>query len=137
MRRPAAEIAAALPKHLGSIGRPGDFRIGDTRPAFLPAIDLEGAGRIAFPVLPAQAERLIAIAEAAPHGRGTETVVAPPSAHSGGELVVRHLGREVTLDLRPDDPAELGFAAFHADCVHEVRPVASGYRLTLSIACAS
>lgn len=58
-------------------------------------------------------------------------VIVLPSAHSGGELVVRHLGREVTLDLRPDDPAELGFAAFYADCVHEVRPVATGYRLTL------
>ena len=58
-------------------------------------------------------------------------VIVLPSAHSGGELIVRHLGREVTLDLRPDDPSELGFAAFYADCVHEVRPVVSGYRLTL------
>jgi predicted 2-oxoglutarate/Fe(II)-dependent dioxygenase YbiX len=201
-------IAAALPKLLGSIERPGDFSVGGVRPSLLPTIDVEGVGRIAFPVLPAQAEQLIAAAEAAPYGRGTETVIdrdvrrtwqvatgslrvdgrhwdktlaeivaeaarglgviepvaadfyklliydsgsffvdhrdtekvpgmfatlviVLPSAHSGGELVVRHLGREVTLDLRPDDPAELGFAAFYADCVHEVRPVVSGYRLTL------
>ena len=35
------------------------------------------------------------------------------------------------LDLRPEDPSEIGFAAFYADCVHEVRPVVSGYRVTL------
>ena len=58
-------------------------------------------------------------------------VIVLPSAHSGGELVVRHLGREVTLDLRPEDPSEIGFAAFYADCVHEVRPVTTGYRVTL------
>ena len=41
----------------------------------MPAIDVDGVGRIAFPILPAQAERLVAIAEAAPYGRGEETVV--------------------------------------------------------------
>ena len=58
-------------------------------------------------------------------------VIILPSAHSGGELVVRHLGREVVLDLRPEDPSEVGFAAFYADCVHQVRPVIAGCRLTL------
>src|SRR6267154_1163612 len=136
---------------------------------------LGSVGRIAFPILPAQAERLVAIAEAAPYGRGQETVVdrevrrtwqidsakvriggrhwdktlaglvadialglgvsgpvaadfykllvydtgsffvdhrdtekvpgmfatmvlVLPSAHSGGELVIKHLGREVVLE---------------------------------------
>ncbi len=59
-------------------------------------------------------------------------VVALPSAHAGGELVVRHKGREACLDLRCDDPAEAAFAAFYADCVHEVRPVAQGHRLILT-----
>ena len=58
-------------------------------------------------------------------------VVALPSSFAGGELVVRHKGREVRLDLRCDDPAEAAFAAFYADCVHEVLPVTQGYRLTL------
>ena len=58
-------------------------------------------------------------------------VVALPSSFAGGELVVRHKGREVRLDLRCDDPAEAAFAAFYADCVHEVPPVTKGYRLTL------
>ena len=58
-------------------------------------------------------------------------VVALPSSFAGGELVVRHKGREVRLDLRCDDPAEAAFAAFYADCVHEVLPVTEGCRLTL------
>ena len=58
-------------------------------------------------------------------------VVALPSSFAGGELVVRHKGREVRLDLRCDDPAEAAFAAFYADCVHEVLPVTAGCRLIL------
>ena len=58
-------------------------------------------------------------------------VVALPSSFAGGELLVRHKGREVRLDLRCDDPAEAAFAAFYADCVHEVLPVTAGCRLIL------
>jgi predicted 2-oxoglutarate/Fe(II)-dependent dioxygenase YbiX len=58
-------------------------------------------------------------------------VVALPSCFAGGELVVRHKSCEVRLDLRGDDPAEAAFAAFYADCVHEVLPVTEGCRLTL------
>src|SRR4029078_7686173 len=58
-------------------------------------------------------------------------VVALPSSFAGGELIVRHKGREARLGLRCDDPAEAAFAAFYADCVHEVLPVTKGYRLNL------
>src|SRR3954470_18817357 len=57
-------------------------------------------------------------------------VVTLPSSSAGGELVVRHKGREVRLDLCCNDPAEAAFA-FYADCVHEVLPVTKGYRLNL------
>ena len=203
-----SSIGAALLDCLGSVERPGDFCVGGTRDIMMPAIDVDGVGRIAFPLLPEQVERLLAIAEAAPYGRGEKTLLDPtvrrswqigpdririggrrwkqtlsdlvadaasglgvnepvaadfyklllydagsffvghrdtekapgmfatlvivvPSAHSGGELVVRHLGRELMFDLRPEDPSEIGFAAFYADCVHEVRPVVTGHRLTL------
>ena len=203
-----SSIGTTLLNSLRSVERPGDFCIGGIREIFMPTIDVDGVGRIAFPILPAQAERLVAIAEAAPYGRGEETVVdrevrrtwqvdsakvriggrhwdqtlaglvadialglgvsepvaadfykllvydtgsffvdhrdtekAPgmfatmvlvlPSTHSGGELVIKHLGREMVLDLRPEEPSEIGFAAFYADCVHEVRPVKTGCRLTL------
>ncbi len=58
-------------------------------------------------------------------------VLALPSTSSGGELVVRHQEREVKLDLANDDPSELTFAAFYADCVHEVLPITAGCRATL------
>ena len=203
-----SSIGTALLDSLRSIERPGDFCVGGIRQIFMPTIDVHDVGRIAFPILPVQVERLLAIAEAAPYGRGEETVVnrdvrrtwqvdsakvriggrhwdetlgvlvadialalgvdepvaadfykllvydtgsffvdhrdtekAPgmfatmvlvlPSTHSGGELVIRHLGREVVLDPRPEEPSEIGFAAFYADCVHEVRPVTKGCRLAL------
>jgi 2OG-Fe(II) oxygenase superfamily len=203
-----SSIGTALLNSLRSVERPGDFCVGGIREIFMPTIDVDGVGRIAFPLLSNQAERLVAIAEAAPYGRGEETVVdrevrktwqvdsgkvriggrrwektlaglvadiahglgvsepvaadfykllvydtgsffvdhrdtekvpgmfatmvlVLPSTHSGGELVVKHLGREVVLDPRPEEPSEIGFAAFYADCVHEVRPVKTGYRLVL------
>ena len=58
-------------------------------------------------------------------------VLALPSLSSGGELVVRHKDREKKLDLASDEPSEMAFAAFYADCVHEVLPVTNGYRATL------
>ncbi len=58
-------------------------------------------------------------------------IVAPAGVYSGGELVVRHLDREARLDLKSSDPADACFAAFYADCPHEVRPIESGYRLVM------
>jgi predicted 2-oxoglutarate/Fe(II)-dependent dioxygenase YbiX len=58
-------------------------------------------------------------------------VVVLPSIYTGGELVVRHQGREAKLDMRREDPSEAAFAAFYADCLHEVLPITSGCRLTL------
>ena len=58
-------------------------------------------------------------------------VVALPVAGSGGELVVRHGGRETVVDMRTDEPSELVWAAFYADCEHETLPVAEGHRVCL------
>ncbi len=58
-------------------------------------------------------------------------IVVLPSAHRGGELVIRLAGREVTLELSSAEVSELRVAAFYADCEHEVRPVTSGYRVCL------
>ena len=57
--------------------------------------------------------------------------IALPVAGAGGEIVVRHRGRERTIDMTAAEPSELAFAAFYADCEHEVRPVTEGYRLSL------
>ncbi|HVN13121.1 MAG TPA: 2OG-Fe(II) oxygenase [Kineosporiaceae bacterium] len=56
-------------------------------------------------------------------------VVTLPSQHSGGELVVHHLGEATTYRGFAD---RLALVAFYADCRHEVRPVTSGYRVTLT-----
>jgi hypothetical protein len=58
-------------------------------------------------------------------------VIALPSVCTGGALIVRHKDRSVSLDLRSGDPSEVAFAAFYADCLHEVLPVTEGCRLTL------
>lgn len=57
-------------------------------------------------------------------------VVSLPSVHTGGELVVSHGGQ--TRTYRHADRGRIGFVAFYADCVHEVRPVRSGRRVTLT-----
>lgn len=41
-------------------------------------------------------------------------VIVLPSAHRGGELVIRHAGRETTVDLSGGEVSELAFAAFYA-----------------------
>jgi hypothetical protein len=59
-------------------------------------------------------------------------VIVLPSAFEGGELVVRHDGEERTLDFGGADRTfRIHFAAFYADCEHEIRPLRAGYRLCL------
>ena len=58
-------------------------------------------------------------------------VISLPVAGTGGELVIRHREHETVIDLRTEDPSELAFAAFYADCMHETRPVATGHRIVL------
>src|SRR5260370_8799838 len=70
-----SSIGTTLLNSLRSVERPGHFCVGGIREMFMPTIDVDGVGRIAFPILPVQAERLVAIAEAAPYGRGEETGV--------------------------------------------------------------
>jgi hypothetical protein len=58
-------------------------------------------------------------------------IVALPAVHEGGQLVVRHEGSESTVDFGRQSRFHTQFAAFYADCEHEVRPVTSGFRLSL------
>jgi predicted 2-oxoglutarate/Fe(II)-dependent dioxygenase YbiX len=201
-------ICEALAELLSTVRRPGDFFASGHLELLAPRLTVDGVGQIALPLLPVQAEHLIAAAERAPYGRGAATIVdtsvrrtwqiapdrirldgkhwqatldravtlaatglgvdepvsaelyklliydkgsffvshrdtekepgmfatlvlALPSLSSGGELVVRHKEREARLDLANDDPSEMTFAAFYADCVHEVLPITEGCRATL------
>jgi 2OG-Fe(II) oxygenase superfamily len=201
-------ITADLAALLATVVRPGDFFTAGTAELLAPSLRVDGVGPVALPLLPMQAEQLIAVAQQAPYGRGEQTLIDPtvrrtwqispdrvhiegrnwqrtlasivaraaeglgvsepvdaefyklliydqgsffvghrdtekasgmfatlvivlPSVSIGGELVVRHAGREARLDLRCDDPSEAAFAAFYADCVHEVLPITEGCQLTL------
>jgi len=60
-------------------------------------------------------------------------IMCLPSRHAGGGLVLRHQGREERVDFDSAyDPGEIRWAAFFADCEHEVLPVTSGHRLCLA-----
>lgn len=203
-----SDIATDLAALLADVTRPGDFHAHGIAEIFAPGLEVRDVGPIALPLLPVQAEQLIAVATQAPYGSGEQTildtqvrrtwqinadqvemrgrawsrtldgivariagglgvtepisaelykllvydeggfflshrdtektdgmfgtlVIVLPSIYTGGELVVRHRGHEARLDMRCSDPSEAAFAAFYADCEHEVLPVTSGCRLTL------
>ena len=198
-----------LEKVLAPLRDSCDFAAFGILPTVLPGLEVEGAGPIGLPVSAEEAGRLIAVADQAPYGRGTETIVdtdvrqvwqiepsrfalrnpgweaqieeivtavrqrfaidgkvrhelykllvyesgsffAPhrdtektpgmfaslviclPSRHEGGTLVVEHEGKSVRIDFGGADSEFLTcYAAFYADCRHEITPVLSGYRVCL------
>jgi hypothetical protein len=59
-------------------------------------------------------------------------VIVLPSPFKGGKLIVRHDGQEQMIDFSSaSNFLRIHFAAFYADCEHEVRPLRQGYRLCL------
>ena len=63
-------------------------------------------------------------------------VVILPTAHEGGLLILRHGGKEWTFDsaeaVRTAPSPQAAFIAFFSDYEHEVKPVTSGCRVTLT-----
>lgn len=60
---------------------------------------------------------------------GTLTIVLP-CRHTGGELVVSFDNKDEVVDFAKDSSDyKIRYAAFYADCVHEIKPVTSGYRI--------
>ena len=66
-------------------------------------------------------------------------VIVFPTSHQGGALVLRHEGREWTFDSSAilDNPEmtpnpSVAFVAFFSDVEHEVLPVQSGHRVTIT-----
>ena len=59
-------------------------------------------------------------------------VVCLPSRHEGGTLVVRHDGQTKKIDFGGEHAEfQIQYAAFYADCQHEITPVSDGYRICL------
>ncbi|KAJ3119506.1 hypothetical protein HK098_005384 [Nowakowskiella sp. JEL0407] len=59
-------------------------------------------------------------------------VIGLPILHEGGELIVRHRDHTQTFSFKPRDRCELMWVAFYSDCEHEILPVQSGLRITLT-----
>ena len=63
-------------------------------------------------------------------------VVILPTDHEGGSLILRHGGKEWTFDsaeaVDTASSPQAAFIAFFSDVEHEVQPVTSGYRVTLT-----
>jgi predicted 2-oxoglutarate/Fe(II)-dependent dioxygenase YbiX len=59
-------------------------------------------------------------------------VVGLPSRHEGGTLVIKHNGQTKKVEFGGDDSEfKTQYAAFYADCQHEIKPVTAGYRVCL------
>jgi hypothetical protein len=63
-------------------------------------------------------------------------VVVFPTPHEGGALFLRHRGQEWVFDsareLTTSYPPSIGYVTFFSDVEHEVAPVMSGHRVTLT-----
>src|SRR6266705_1555107 len=70
-----SSIAAQLAELLSAVRRPGDFFAFGTTELLAPRLEVDGVGPVALPLLPIQAEQLVAVAERAPYGRGEDTIV--------------------------------------------------------------
>ena len=70
-----SSIASELASLLSTVQRPGDFFVAGTVEHAAPRLEVDGVGVVALPLLPMQAEQLVAVAERAPYGRGAETVI--------------------------------------------------------------
>ena len=59
-------------------------------------------------------------------------VIQLPSNYNGGQLKVYHQSKSMEFDFSgPIACSNFHFAAFYADCQHEIEPVTKGYRLCL------
>jgi hypothetical protein len=70
-----SSLTTELAEILSTVQRPGDFYTTGTTAIFAPHLEVAGVGPIALPLLPVQAQQLIAVAERAPYGHGEETLV--------------------------------------------------------------
>ena len=204
--------------HLNSSAGPGSFcssgALPLSSPPLLPLISVDGVcDPLSFPLPPSQCAALIAVAQRAPFGRGSETVVdvavrntwqldcsavhvdsafletirrlvVPrvcgelgvslsaasvdarlykllvyetggffrahrdtekedgmfgtlvvllPVQYTGGELVVEHAGQRRVIDCSAGELWRgFSYAAFYADCRHQIQPVTSGHRVALT-----
>ncbi|KXG52467.1 Oxoglutarate/iron-dependent dioxygenase [Penicillium griseofulvum] len=59
-------------------------------------------------------------------------VVCLPSHFKGGNLAVRHEGKQVDFDWSHQSASAIQWAAFYSDCEHEIETITEGDRITLT-----
>ncbi|KAJ6018151.1 hypothetical protein N7451_001530 [Penicillium sp. IBT 35674x] len=59
-------------------------------------------------------------------------VVCLPSAFKGGNLIVRHNGKEIDFDWEHQSADVIQWAALYSDCEHEIKTITEGDRITLT-----
>lgn len=59
-------------------------------------------------------------------------VVCFPSSFQGGDLVVRHQGKDVEFKWDAQSGQAIQWAAFYSDCEHEIKTITEGHRITLT-----
>jgi predicted 2-oxoglutarate/Fe(II)-dependent dioxygenase YbiX len=115
-------VTTHLAELLQQARRPGDFYTHGTTALLAPSLSVDGVGPIALPLLPVQAEQLVAVAERAPYGRGPNTIIdtsvrntwqiGPDRAHIGGRRWPQTLAailESVAEGLGVSDPIEAEF----------------------------
>lgn len=65
------------------------------------------------------------------HGMFGTLTVCLPSKFEGGELMVYFDGKEAVIDFSKTSQYKISYAAFYADCEHEIKPITSGFKLSL------
>ncbi len=70
-----SNLAQDLVVLLQKVDRPGSFRVSGSNDIYTPCLEVESIGTIALPLLPVQAAQILEVAEHAPYGRGSETLV--------------------------------------------------------------
>lgn len=56
-----------------------------------------------------------------------------PALHTGGDLVVKHMGKVKRFAHSACSDDRIYYNAFYTDCEHELETVTSGYRLVLAL----
>lgn len=146
IKSPLQEVSRQLAK----IGSPGSYATRLTVAAGDLHLEVQGVGRIRFPITPSTARRLCTVARPARHGFKDETRLDQrvrdtweiarskisidqsrclPSRFTGGAISIEHHGAKMRVG---GSDKSLTFIVFYADCHHEVHPIREGYRIVLT-----
>ncbi|KAJ5193865.1 Oxoglutarate/iron-dependent dioxygenase [Penicillium cf. griseofulvum] len=132
------------PQHFFTSFHPADFGIlQNVEQILLPNFNTDGQNSLPFRKLSAELYKLNVYS--GPSGLFRKHVDTPrspsqigslvvclPSYFKGGNLVVRHEGKQVAFDWSHQSASTIQWAAFYSDCEHEIETITEGDRITLT-----